>query len=387
MNQPSISRRRFLGSAAALVLPAEQPRPWDAPPLKEAFRGKFLIGVAFDVRGFQRQAATDVGIATTHFSAFTPENSMKPMSTQPTEGRFTFADADRLVELAEKSGATPIGHCLVWHAQTPRWFFQGPDGQPAGRELALARLRKHIATVVGHYKGRVRQWDVVNEAISDGPGQLLRPSPWFNAIGQDYIAEAFRAAHEADPDAVLIYNDYGIERPAKRRKALELLKALIAKKVPVHAVGIQGHWRLESLDLAEVEEAIKQFAGLGLKVMITELDISVLPARNQGANVPRTDRPSEDQRAGLNPYTQGLPDAVAQKQAERYRQAFAMFLRHQDVIGRVTFWGAYDGHSWLNNFPIRGRTDYPLLFDRQGRPKAAFFAVRKVAQDAEKPRP
>lgn len=360
----------------------EQKAPWEVPPLKDAFKGKFLIGVALDVRGGQGPASTNVGIATTHFNAFTPENSMKPMSTQPSEGRFTFAAADRLVELAEKNGATPIGHCLVWHAQTPRWFFQGPDGQPAGRELALARLRQHIAAVVGHYKGRVKQWDVVNEAISDAPGQELRPSPWLRAIGEDYIAEAFRAAHAADPDALLSYNDYGIERRDKRRKALQLLKALIGQKVPVHAVGIQGHWRLETLDLMEVEEAIKEFAGLGLKVMITELDLSVLPARYQGADVARTERPNEEQRAAMNPYTQGLPDAVAQKQAERYRQAFAMFLRHQDVIGRVTFWGTDDGHSWLNNFPVRGRTDHALLFDRQGKPKAAFFAVRKAAEDA-----
>jgi endo-1,4-beta-xylanase len=318
----------------------------------------------------------EIAIATTHFSAFTPENSMKPMSVQPTEGRFTFADADRLVEIAQKCGATPIGHCLVWHSQTPRWFFQGPEGQPAGRELALARMRKHIATVVGHYKGRVKQWDVVNEAISDTPDQLLRQTPWLKAIGEDYIAEAFRAAHEADPEAILIYNDYNIERRDKRRKALELLKKLIEQKVPVHSVGIQCHWHMDRPDLAEVEESIKQFAALGLKVMITELDIGVLPTRYQGADVSRTERPSAD----TNPYTQGLPDTVAQQHAERYGQAFAMFLRHKDVIGRVTLWGTQDGRSWLNHFPVRGRTDYPLLFDREGKPKAAFLAVTRAAQ-------
>jgi endo-1,4-beta-xylanase len=396
-----ISRRRFLrGAAVAMALPLLESMQVsfaggylvcdevrftpsaEVPPLKEAFKGKFLLGAAFDSRGGQRQASMDIGIATTHFSAFTPENSMKPMFTQPAEGRFNFDGADRLAELAEKNGATPIGHCLVWHSQTPRWFFQGSDGQPAGRELALARMRKHIATVVGHYKGRVKQWDVVNEAISDTPGQQLRQSPWLKAIGEDYIAEAFRAAHEADPDAILIYNDYGIELRDKRRKALQLLRSLIEKKVPIHAVGIQAHWRMERLDFAEVEESIKQFADLGLKVMITELDISVLPRRLEGADVSRTERPSAEQRAKMNPYTQGLPDAVAQQQAERYRQAFAMFLRHKNVIGRVTFWGIHDGRSWLNNFPIRGRTDYPLLFDRQGKPKPAFFAVRKAAQEA-----
>ena len=258
--------------------------PGDEPPLKEAFKGKFLIGTALDYFGSQKQDSPEIAIAKTQFSAFTPENSMKPMSVQPTEGHFNFDNADRLVELAEKSGATPIGHCLVWHSQTPRWFFLGPDDKPADRELALSRMRKHIAGVVGHYKGRVKQWDVVNEAISDTPDQLLRQTPWLKAIGEDYIAEAFRAAHDADPDAILIYNDYGIERKSKRTRALELLKSLIDKKVPIHAVGMQCHWRMDGLELAEVEESIKQFAALGLKVMITELDISVLPARAQGAD-------------------------------------------------------------------------------------------------------
>ena len=381
----AITSVRFSGAPPGGYLVCVEVRftpPADVSPLKDAFKGKFLIGAAFDVRGGQKQASMDTDIATTHFSAFTPENSMKPMFVQPTEGRFTFADADRIVEFAEKNGATPIGHCLVWHSQTPRWFFQGPDGKPAGRELVLARLRKHIAAVVGHYKGRVKQWDVVNEAISDTPGQQLRQSPWLRAIGEDYIAEAFRAAHEADPKAILIYNDYNIELRGKRRKALQLLRSLIEKKVPIHAVGIQGHWRLDNPDLAEVEESIKQFAALGLKVMITELDISVLPRRGEGADISRTERPSAEQRAKMNPYTQGLPDAVAQQHAERYRQAFAMFLRHKDAIGRVTFWGTQDGHSWLNHFPVRGRTDYPLLFDRQGKPKPAFFAVTKAAKEA-----
>jgi endo-1,4-beta-xylanase len=285
--------------------------------------------------------------------------------------------------MAQKSGATVAGHTLVWHSQTPRWFFQGPDGQPASQELALERMRKHIKTVVGRYKGRVKQWDVVNEAINDGPG-VLRPSPWLRAIGEDYIAEAFRAAHEADPDAILVYNDYNIELGYKRPKALGLLKKLIDQKVPIHAVGIQCHWRIENPPLAETEEAIKQFSALGLKVMITELDIGVLPTRYQGADLSRAEAMTPEQAAAMNPYTQGLPDAVAETHAERYRQAFELFLRHKDVIGRVTLWGPHDGNSWLNGFPIRGRTDYPLLFDRQLRPKPAFYAVQGAAQARRK---
>jgi endo-1,4-beta-xylanase len=353
--------------------------PWNAPPLKNAFRGKFLIGTALNYPALQGRAPMDVAIATRHFDAITPANSMKPDALQRTEGRFTYTDGDRLVEIAERCGATPIGHVLVWHEQSPKWFFEGPDGQPASRELALARLRKHIATVVGHYKGRVKQWDVVNEAISDTPGERLRQTPWLKAIGEEYIAEAFRAAHAADPNAILIYNDYNMELAYKRPKAQQLLKSLLDQKVPLHAVGIQCHWRLEHPDLAEVEAAIQQFAALGLKVMITELDIGVLPTRYQGADIATTETMTAEQRAVMNPYADGLPDAVARQHAERYRQAFQLFLRHQDVIGRVTLWGTHDGDSWLNNFPVRGRTDYPLLFDRQGRPKPAFFAIQRAA--------
>ena len=347
-------------------------------PLKNVFDGKFLIGSILSIGALQGNNPNEVSLAQTHFSALTAENSMKPYALQATEGNFTFAEADRLVEIAEKTGSTVVGHTLVWHAQTPQWFFEGTDGKPVTREVALARMRKHIATVVGRYKGRVKQWDVVNEAINDGPG-VLRDSPWRKAIGDDFIAEAFRAAHAADPDAILAYNDYNIELGYKRPKAIELLKSLIAQKVPIHAVGIQCHWRLDNPDFAEVEKAIKEFAALGLKVMITELDIGVLPTRYQGADINTIERMTPEQVAVMNPYTKGLPEDVAQKQAERFRQAFQMFLRNKDVIGRVTLWGIRDGDSWLNNFPVRGRTEYALLFDREGNPKPAFFSVQKAA--------
>jgi len=305
---------------------------------------------------------------------------MKPDALQPREGEFTFERADRLLQIAKETGAEVVGHALVWHAQTPRWFFQGADGQPVTREVALQRMRTHIKTVVGRYKGRVREWDVVNEAINDGPG-LLRPSPWQRAIGDDFIAEAFRAAHEADPDAILVYNDYNIELDYKRPKAVELLKKLLAEKVPIHAVGIQAHWRMD-LPLDQAEKAIQEFSALGLKVKFTELDIGVLPTRYQGADISRVERMTPEQEAVMNPYTKGLPPEVAIQHGERYRQAFELFLKHRDKITRVTLWGVHDGASWLNGFPIRGRTEYALLFDRELKPKPAFFAVQKAAQTA-----
>jgi endo-1,4-beta-xylanase len=358
------------------------PEPWEVPPLKNAFEGKFLIGTTLSSAALLGRAPMEVAIATRHFDAITCENSMKPGAIQPEEGRFTFEQGDRCVEIARECGAAVIGHTLVWHSQTPAWFFRGPDDGLPGRELALARMRKHIAAVVGHYKGKVKEWDVVNEAISDSPDEFLRPTTWYKAIGEEYIAEAFRAAHQADPRAILIYNDYNIERAYKRPKALKLLKLLLDQKVPVHAVGIQGHWRLDGVNLAEVEESIRQYGDLGLKVMITELDLGVLPARYRGADVSIRETMTPEQRAAMDPYVAGLPDEVARKQAELYRQAFELFLRHRKVIGRVTFWGPHDGDSWLNNFPIRGRTDYPLLFDRKGQPKPALFAVQEAAQAA-----
>lgn len=363
------------GCAQTETRPAEAAPPRNTLPkesLSQAFKGDFLIGTAVGGRVLNGQDAISAPLLR-QFNAFTPENEMKPDALQREEGVFTFENADRLVALAEKNKAVVVGHTLIWHSQTPRWFFQGPDGQPASRALALKRLRTHIATVVGRYKGRVKQWDVVNEAISDSgdESQVLRPSPWLRAIGEDYIAEAFRAAHAADPNAILIYNDFSIENPDKRKKTIKMLRSLLDKKVPVHAVGIQGHWGLGYPDLATIEGAIRDFAKLGLKVMITELDLSVLPTRYTGADVGV--RQAREQ--GMDPYTAGLPDPVARQQAERYRAIFAIFRRHRATVDRVTFWGVHDGLSWKNNFPIRERTDYPLVFDRGGKPKPAFFTL------------
>jgi endo-1,4-beta-xylanase len=338
--------------------------------LAKTFEGDFLVGAALGGRTLLGQDALSTPLLG-QFNAFTAENAMKPDAIQPREATFRFEQADRLVEIARKHKAAAIGHALVWHSQTPGWFFEGSDGKPASRELALRRMRKHIAVLVGRYKGKITQWDVVNEAISDSGGDMLRPSPWRTAIGDDYIAEAFRAAHAADPHATLIYNDYNIENPGKRQKALRLLRSLRDQGVPVHAVGIQGHWALDYPDLATIESALIDFAGLGLKVMITELDLSVLPTRYRGADV----GVRQEGEAGLDPYVAGLPEVVARRQAERYRALFALLRRHRDVVDRVTFWGVHDGQSWKNNFPIRGRTDYPLLFDRQGKPKPAFDAL------------
>lgn len=357
--------------------------PQAPKPLKDSYKDKFRIGAAVSTAILRGQDAASEQMLRRHFDSVTAENAMKPDAMQPREGEFTFEDADRLVKIAEESGAEVVGHTLVWHSQTPRWFFEGKDGQPLTKELALERLRTHIKTVVGRYKGKIREWDVVNEAINDGPG-VLRQTPWLRAIGEEYIAEAFKAAHEADPDAILVYNDYNIELDYKRPKAIELLKKLIDAKVPIHAVGIQSHWRMQSPPFSEAEKAIKEFSALGLKVMITEYDMGVLPTQYQGADLSRAQSLTPEQLAVLNPYTKGLPEEAAKEHADKVRQSFELFLKYKENIGRVTLWGIHDGHSWLNNFPIRGRTDYPMLFDRELKPKPAFFAVVKAAEAAGK---
>lgn len=354
--------------------------PSHALRLRDAYEDKFLVGTALSIEALRGKDLVSTAIAQSQFNAFTAENSMKPALVQPVPGEFYWTEADRMVELAEECGATPIGHTLVWHQQTPRWFFQTAEGEPLSCERALGNMRTHIAEVAGRYKGRVKQWDVVNEAISDIPGEELRSSPWLEVAGEEFIAEAFRAAHAADPDAVLIYNDYNIELGEKRDKTLRLLKRLLDDEVPIHAVGIQGHWHLDVPNLNEIEEAIKQFAALGLRVMITELDLSVLPSNYQGADI----SVRQELEPELNPYRHGLPDTVALRQAKRYEEMFQLFLRYQSVIDRVTFWGVHDGISWLNNFPVRGRTDYPLLFDREHRPKPALAAVAREAHGASR---
>lgn len=347
-------------------------------PLNAAFQGKLRVGATLGVKTLLGEDDLSEGLARHHFDAFTAENSMKPESLQPREGHFTFAQSDRLMELAAQSGAKVVGHALVWHQQTPEWFFQDTTGQPASSEVVFQRLRTHISTVVGRYRKRVHEWDVLNEVISDQHDEFLRPNIWLDAVGEAYIAEAFRTAQAADPHATLIYNNYDIESRVKHGKTLRFLKSLLDAGVPVHAVGIQGHWDLADPTLATIETAIENFAALGLQVKITELDVSVLPGRHE-ADLAAL----QGYETKLDPFPHGLPGEVAQQQAERYRELFALFLKHRDTVDRVTLWGVHDGSSWLNDFPIRGRTNYPLLFDRAGKPKAAFHAIRNLALEKE----
>ena len=341
------------------------------PSLKEVFKNDFMIGAALNRRQFSEEDPRAMRIIDAHFNSITPENQLKWMYVHPSPDKYDFNGSDRYVEFGEKHGMYVIGHTLVWHRQTPDWVFEDGNGKPASRDLLLSRLRDHIHTVVGRYKGRIKGWDVVNEAIE--ANGTMRQSKWLKIIGEDYVAKAFEFAHEADPNAQLYYNDYSLENEPKRSGAIELIKKLQAVGIPVAAVGLQGHNRLNWPTVEQQDATIASFAKLGIKVNITELDMDVLPAVSEetGPGLKLT----PELEAKLNPFASSLPEGVEKEQAKRYGELFAVYLKNADVIDRITFWGVTDGDTWLNNWPVRGRTNYPLLFDRDGKPKLAFDAV------------
>jgi endo-1,4-beta-xylanase len=360
------------------------PRPVDAatgttplPVLSEAWADSFRVGVALNRATVDGRRALAAEIAGRHFSSVTAENDMKWALLQPEPGQYDFRHADALVDFGERHGMTVIGHTLVWHSQTPKWVFE-ENGEPVSREVLIRRMRDHIYTVAGRYRGRVKGWDVVNEAVSDGPEGLRPNSPWLRIIGEDFIDLAFRFAHEADPNAELYYNDYNLVNRDKRARTIAMLKGLIERGVPIHGVGMQGHYHLDWPAADEVDAAIKEYAALGLRVMITELDIDVLPRLGQDgvADIARR----EEFKVTGNPYVDGLPEDIQGRLAARYLELFQVFDRNREHIDRVTLWGLDDQMTWLNNFPVRGRTNHPLLFDRDLKPKRAFHALveRKV---------
>jgi endo-1,4-beta-xylanase len=362
-------------SCLAILLLAGALTNAQTPALKDVFKGSFLIGAALNPAQFTGQDARTAALIKAQFNTITPENVLKWERVHPQPGSYSFELPDRYVAFGEKNHMFIVGHTLLWHNQTPAWVFQDDKGNPADQETLLKRLQDHIQTVVGRYKGRINGWDVVNEALEEDG--TLRQSPWLKIIGEDYLAKAFQFAHEADPQAELYYNDYNIENEAKLKGALELLRKLQAQGVPVTGVGIQGHWHMDAPSNEQVDAAITAFGKLGLKVMITEFDVDVLPLAFQymGADVTL----SAELQPKLNPYPKGLPDSVQQALAKRYAGLFTVFLEHHGVLNRVTFWGVTDGDSWLNNWPVKGRTNYPLLFDRSAQPKLAFDAVIHAA--------
>ncbi len=347
------------------------------PTLKEAFGDKFLIGTAMNLSQILGQDTLASKVIVAQFNSIVAENCMKSMYLQPEEGKFDFTDADRFVSFGERNGMFIIGHTLVWHSQAPDWFFVDENGKDVSREVLIDRMKKHITTVVKHYKGAIKGWDVVNEAIlEDGS---YRKSKFYEIIGEDFIPMAFQFAHEADPDAELYYNDYNEWHEGKRDAVVKLVQSMKEKGIRIDGIGMQGHIGMDYPTIDEYEQAIVAYHSAGVKVMITELDISPLPSpsKNTGANISDTIAYQKE----INPYTDGLPVNVQSEWEKRYEEVFGLFLKHQDKIGRVTLWGVSDATSWKNDFPVRGRTDYPLLFDRQYKAKPIVAEIIRMAKE------
>ncbi|GGF94916.1 endo-1,4-beta-xylanase [Paenibacillus abyssi] len=323
------------------------------PALCAQYKDYFDIGAAVNLTTIDTQQE----LLAAHFNSLTAENDMKFERVHPEEGIYTFEAADRIVQFARQHSMKMRGHTLVWHNQTPAWVFTGADGKPADRDTLLARMKSHIETVAGRYKGRIYGWDVVNEVIEDKSDIWLRSSPWLDQIGEDFIAQAFRYAHEADPSAILFYNDYNECHPEKREKIIRLLRMLKEQEVPVHGMGLQGHWNLNGPSLDDIRAAIEGYAALGLQLQVTELDISVFDYNDR-----RTDlrQPAEEMLA---------------QQAERYGQIFRIFREYKDVITAVTFWGAADDYTWLDDFPVKGRKNWPFVFDEKHQPKESYWKI------------
>ncbi len=347
----------FLGLGAVLAASGAE------SSLKDAVGDKFLIGVSIDTHQSSGRDTAGVRLIKQHFNSIVAGNCMKSASLHPAEDRYDFHAADQFVKFGEDNGMAIIGHCLIWHSQIPRWFFVDDKGNDVSPKVLRQRMKDHIQTVVGRYKGRVKGWDVVNEAIVENGS--YRKSKFYEILGEEFIPLAFKYAHEADPDAELYYNDYGMNVPGRRDAVVKMVNELKKKGIRIDAIGMQGHMDMHNPSLGQFEESILAFAGTGCKVMITEWDMSVLPFVTASANISDT----SEYRKEWNPYTDGLPDSVSQAWNSRMADFFDLFVKHADVITRVTAWGLTDGDSWKNNFPMRGRTDYPLLFDREYQPK------------------
>jgi endo-1,4-beta-xylanase len=343
--------------------------------LARVFRKAFRMGVAVSNQALDQQDPAQLGLIRREFNSVTGENAMKWGVIRPDGQNWQWERADRLADFATQNRMALVGHTLVWHSQIPATVFTDGAGNPLTRTGLLTRMHEHIDTLVGRYKGRVWAWDVVNEAVDEDKG--WRHSRWHEIIGDDYMEHAFRFAHAADPGAQLLYNDYNMHNPGKREFLVKVLRGYLDRGVPISGVGMQSHVGLSYPDLAEWERSIAAYTAMGLKVHITELDVDVLPQ----AGAAQADVATRASYSGeLDPWPEGLPESMQEKLADRYEALFGILLRYRKSVERVTFWGLHDGISWKNNFPVRGRTNYPLLFDRAMQPKPAYHRVMKLAR-------
>jgi endo-1,4-beta-xylanase len=348
---------------ATPALPTNPSAP--APALKEAFARSMLIGSA--VTPEQLRGPEAVLIAR-HFNVLVAENVMKPEFLAPKqEGQYEFGPADELVNFARAHGMQVRGHTLMWHRQMPPWFFKEGAGT-VSRALLIARIERYIADVVGHFKGRVYAWDVLNEAVTvDEPDAVadangLRVAELYKIIGPEYIDIVFRAAAKADPDALLFYNDYETQNPKKVELISRLVRGMKARGVKVDGIGHQAHCSAGHPSAADFERAIDAYARLGVTQHVTELDIAL------------------NHNLMDNKVTAATPELLA-RQAQRYSELVSLFLRKRAQVTALLVWGVSDANSWLTQWPMK-RFEAPLLFDTQLRPKPAFHAVLEAARRA-----
>ena len=328
--------------------------------LKDYYKDYFTIGVAVSPQALK----TDEGIlAAQQFGSVTPENAMKMGPIHPRENEYFWQDADSIVAFAKRHNMKVRGHTLVWHSQTPAWLFKNSNGDTVSKEILLQRMKDHITTVVNRYKGSVYAWDVVNEAIDDNDARYLRNTAWYRICGEEFLAKAFEYAHAADPKAILFYNDYNTEMPGKRDRIYRLVKSLKDAGVPIHGVGLQGHWSVNNPSREELEKSIKMFASLGLQVQVTELDVSVYGGRQGGQLI-----------QGQQDTTATFTAEMEQQQLEKYKMMFDVFRQYKKDLTGITFWNISDRYSWLDR---RGRKNFPLLFDKNLQPKKAYWEVVK----------
>ncbi|MXV51840.1 1,4-beta-xylanase [Pedobacter sp. HMF7647] len=363
--------RGFFGaisiSISIIWVSSAQEKQNNSISLKQAYHADFLIGTALNAAQIEEKDSRAEQLISQQFNAITSENILKAVIVHPQWDRYNFTLGDKYVDYGERHHMFIVGHTLIWHRQLPGFVHRIRT-----KDSLNLFMKTHINAVAGRYKGRINGWDVLNEALNEDG--TYRNSVFYRILGFDYIPYAFKLAELAAPGAELYYNDYNIEQPAKRAGAITLIKKIQETGARIDGVGIQGHWHVGKVPFKDIEESILQFAALGIKVMVTELDIEVLPRNSSEADVNQRMRSTPD----TNPYTKRLPDSVQQQLASDYENLFKLFLKHRDKLSRVTFWGVNDGQSWLNNWPIMGRTNYPLIFDRQYKPKPAYDKIMSL---------
>jgi endo-1,4-beta-xylanase len=346
----------------------------DGTGLKDLYKDDFRIGTAVSNRTLQREDQAMLGLIAKEFNAITPENCMKWGEVHPETDRWNWDLPDRLVQFGLAHNMFILGHTLVWHSQVARNLFVDSSGAAVSKDVLLQKMENHIRTLMGRYKGKVTAWDVVNEAVDEDKG--WRKSPWLSIVGPEFMERAFHWAHETDGKAQLLYNDYNLHNPKKAEFVAEFVRDFKKRGVPIDGVGMQCHEGLDYSSIEDLEASILLFAKAGARVHITELDVDVLPRRDQSNTAEISAR--SDYSGALNPWPNGLPEEMEKRLAQRYEALFRLFLKHRDKIDRVTTWGTSDDESWKNNFPIAGRANYPLLFDRNKQRKPAYHAVASL---------